>query len=81
MELIKPTRRGFLFGLGALAAPAIIKTPGLLMPIKQEVMTLSGNKTIRLPVTGGPIWLKPGVYVLEVDLTYYEAKQVIQGVI
>jgi hypothetical protein len=28
------SRRGFLVGLAALAAPAIIRTPGLLMPIK-----------------------------------------------
>lgn len=28
-------RRGFLGGLLALAAPAIIRTPGLLMPVKQ----------------------------------------------
>lgn len=28
-------RRGFLFGLPALAAPAIIRTPGLLMPVSQ----------------------------------------------
>lgn len=27
-------RRSFLFGLTAFAAPAIIRTPGLLMPIK-----------------------------------------------
>jgi hypothetical protein len=31
-------RRGFLGGLiAALAAPAVIRTPGLLMPIKQPV--------------------------------------------
>lgn len=29
-------RRGFLGGLLALAAPAIIRTPGLLMPIKAQ---------------------------------------------
>lgn len=29
------TRRGFLLGLGAvIAAPAVIRTPGILMPIK-----------------------------------------------
>jgi hypothetical protein len=27
-------RRSFLLGLGAIAAPAIIRIPGLLMPIK-----------------------------------------------
>lgn len=27
-------RRGFLFGLTAFAAPAIIRTPGLLMPVR-----------------------------------------------
>ena len=31
-------RRGFLAGLGAiLAAPAIIRTPGLLMPVKPAI--------------------------------------------
>lgn len=31
-------RRGFLFGLSAaLAAPAIIRTPGLLMPVKPQL--------------------------------------------
>ena len=29
-------RRGFL--LGALAAPAVIKTPGLLMPVKKVIL-------------------------------------------
>ncbi len=28
------SRRGFFFGLAALAAPAVIRTPGLLMPIR-----------------------------------------------
>jgi len=38
-------RRGFIAGLGALlAAPAIIRTPGLLMPVK------------RLPVDDVRIW-------------------------
>lgn len=34
-----PTRRGFLMGLGAalVAAPAVIRIPGLLMPIKALV--------------------------------------------
>lgn len=33
-------RRGFLTGLGALlAAPAIIRTPGLLMPVRPVVVT------------------------------------------
>lgn len=31
-------RRGFLTGL--LAAPAIVRTPGLLMPVKPAVLTL-----------------------------------------
>ena len=33
---IVPSRRGFLKGLGLaiVAAPAIIKTPGLLMPVR-----------------------------------------------
>ncbi len=36
-------RRGFLAGLGLLvAAPAIIRTPGLLMPIKPQLI-LPGN--------------------------------------
>jgi hypothetical protein len=35
-------RRGLLAGLGALlAAPAIIRTPGLLMPVKAVVLTPS----------------------------------------
>lgn len=38
-------RRGFLAGLGALlASPAIIRTPGLLMPVK--VVTFAGNEMI-----------------------------------
>lgn len=35
-ETSKMNRRGFI--LGALAAPSIIKTPGLLMPIKPPVI-------------------------------------------
>jgi hypothetical protein len=32
-------RRGFLAGLGALlAAPAVIRTPGLLMPVKRQLI-------------------------------------------
>jgi hypothetical protein len=35
-------RRGFLAGIGAfLAAPAIIRTPGLLMPVKPPVVIAS----------------------------------------
>lgn len=29
-------RRGFISGLGLLAVPAIIRTPGLLMPVKPQ---------------------------------------------
>ena len=44
------TRRGFLRGLaiGLIAAPAIIKTPGLLMPIRPlpwEALALSMKET------------------------------------
>lgn len=36
-------RRGFLAGLGAaLAAPAIIRTPGLLMPIRSLILEPEG---------------------------------------
>lgn len=36
-------RRGLLAGLGALlAAPAIIRTPGLLMPVKPPPIVLTG---------------------------------------
>lgn len=31
-------RRSFLFGLAAVAAPAVIRIPGLLMPIKRLVV-------------------------------------------
>ena len=33
--MISTSRRGFLVGLGAaVAAPAVIRTPGLLMPVR-----------------------------------------------
>jgi hypothetical protein len=36
-------RRGLLAGLGALlAAPAIIRTPGLLMPVKPPLVVVTG---------------------------------------
>lgn len=37
------TRRLFTFGL--LAAPAIIRTPGLLMPVKPHFISLNHNGT------------------------------------
>lgn len=40
--MVELTRRGFIGGLiGAVVAPAIIKTPGLLMPIKPKLITNS----------------------------------------
>ena len=36
-QLLKPSRRGFIGGLlAAVAAPAIIRTPGLLMPLRRQ---------------------------------------------
>ena len=40
-------RRGFLAGIGALlAAPAIIRTPGLLMPVRPLIVPT--NTTVRI---------------------------------
>lgn len=38
--MFQPSRRGFLTGLGAafVAAPAVIRTPGLLMPVKPALV-------------------------------------------
>jgi hypothetical protein len=42
-------RRGFLGGLAALAAPAIIRTPGLLMPVR--ALVLAGPLPMTRPVS------------------------------
>lgn len=49
------TRRSVLAGLAALAAPAIIRTPGLLMPVKAIEL---------LPLNCGPF---ETVYTLDLD--------------
>lgn len=41
-------RRGLLVGLGLLAAPAIIRTPGLLMPIKPVHLMSAEDAVARL---------------------------------
>ena len=65
MESPEPTRRGFLGGLlVALAAPAIVRTPGLLMPVKPVLPTwqsYSLGYTVRRP----PLLLMPGYQVKE----------------
>jgi hypothetical protein len=50
-KLVLLTRRGFFAGLAAsaLAAPAIIRTPGLLMPVKRIVPIYSVIRT-SLPI-------------------------------
>lgn len=45
---MEATRRGFLTGLLALAAPAIIRTPGLLMPLSAAKPGLLIGQTIRI---------------------------------
>lgn len=50
-------RRGFLAGLGALlAAPAIIRTPGLIMPVKAALVSPGlhsvGSSAVILPTAG-----------------------------
>lgn len=55
-------RRGFLFGMGAaLAAPAIIRTAGLLMPIKPALVVPDLPLRVLAPVTG--LVLRNGVWV------------------
>jgi hypothetical protein len=54
-------RRSFLRGIGSLAAPAIITTPGLLMPIK----ALVASPALVLPQR----LVSPGVTVVETDIT------------
>lgn len=57
-------RRGFIAGLGALlAAPAIIRTPGLLMPVKVQpveemhMWSMFGNGSVILPQSFiGTVW-------------------------
>lgn len=46
-------RRGFL--LGALAAPAVITTPGLLMPVRPRIVT--GNSPIIYVTEDGSKWV------------------------
>jgi hypothetical protein len=44
-EAVMLQRRGLLAGLGALlAAPAIIRTPGLLMPVRPVLMGMDFGK-------------------------------------
>lgn len=52
-------RRGFLGGLlTALAAPAIIRTPGLLMPVRPPLRFISIDAA-GLDVLYGGFWIHP----------------------
>ena len=50
-------RRGFLTGL--LAMPAIIRTPGLLMPVRPE--RLADSELMSIILNGPFIWRSPWV--------------------
>ena len=48
-ELFKPSRRGFIGGLlAAVAAPAIIRTPGLLMRLAPQPLLLPEPRLLSL---------------------------------
>lgn len=68
------SRRAFLLGLGAaLAAPAIIRTPGLLMPVR-KLVTSGVNQAFTIwPTRVGfrTILAEPSLY--EVMASRYEA--------
>lgn len=45
------SRRQALFGLAAIAAPAVIRTPGILMPIKSALLDEEFPEQLRDPVS------------------------------
>ncbi len=57
-------RRHFLLGLGAIAAPAVIRTPGLLMPVKRIVTSVPP-----WPIPPGP--LSPEVLAIMSQIEKY----------
>lgn len=70
-------RRGLLAGLGLLAAPAIIRTPGLLMPVR---VWLNGG----IPPGGGRLLLEATeryeIWVSKWDLPQYWVTDFSKGV-
>ena len=58
-DIIHPTRRGFLLGLGAalVAGPAIVRA-GSLMPVKSLPLTLQGVP-IEFDLPAGSYWAGP----------------------
>lgn len=49
-------RRGFLGGLLTLAAPAIIRTPGLLMPVRPLAFSTADMTVIATETWGEPLF-------------------------
>lgn len=67
--LIKPSRRGLLQGLFGLtvASPAVIKLPGLLMPIRpyRENTLLTINEITRQAIR---LWKNNNIFIQNLDL-------------
>ncbi len=73
------TRRGFLGGiLAAAAAPAIITTPGVLMPVRKIINDPFGTRGF-LPVNYY-VWVHPGlVEDLKVEIGRYDGIRIIKS--
>ena len=55
------SRRNLLFGLGAsLAAPAVIRTAGLLMPVRAIQKSTVGFGLVPVKLEGGVLWVDSG---------------------
>lgn len=68
---MRPTRRSFIAGLAAaLAAPAIVRTPGLLMPVRPQPRRLilrapplpDGYERISGGIIRMPMRFEPGTF-------------------
>lgn len=82
------SRRNFLLGLGAaLAAPAIIRTPGLLMPVRkvikpehelavlwEEMVETEGYESIFRTSIPGSAWIKFAEINMPARLLFSEAR-------